>query len=229
MNEFFTANLLAIDTATATLRLAVGFGGDRVVKISEDIGRSHGLVLLKKIGDVLGSAGIAADALEGIVVGTGPGSFTGLRIGLAAAKGMVVALDIPIVGVSLFDLAAAMLPRERIQLVVPFKTDQVFVGLIENGTCSQSSISAVSVTALAAHLGDSTAVGICLNVTDLVPGVATPGAGGRIEYDAADLLALGRERLRAGGGDDPAELEPLYLQRSQAEIRFDESRRESSD
>ncbi|MFH1688484.1 MAG: tRNA (adenosine(37)-N6)-threonylcarbamoyltransferase complex dimerization subunit type 1 TsaB [bacterium] len=222
MSDFQNANLLAIDTATATLRLAVGFGGDRVIKTAQDVQRSHGLVLLKMIDDILKSAEIPREKLQGLVVGTGPGSFTGLRIGLAAAKGIAVALDIPVVGLSLFDLAAALLPPEQVQLVVPFKRDQVFVGPVENGQWSAATIQPVSLSELSDRLIDRTAVGICLNVSDFVPGVATPRIGGRIEYDSADLLRLGRERLSAGSGDDLAGLEPLYLQRSQAEIRFDQ-------
>src|SRR5512147_1747748 len=102
-------NLLAIDTATATLRLALKFGEDRLVKSSERVERSHGQMLMRKIENLCGSASVAPDQIGGIAVAIGPGSFTGLRIGLAAAKGMAVALDIPIVGVSHFDIARFLL------------------------------------------------------------------------------------------------------------------------
>jgi len=66
--------------------------------------------VLADVDGLLREAGMKPSALEGLVVGTGPGSFTGLRLGLAAARGLAFALDVPVAGVSTLDALAAGAP-----------------------------------------------------------------------------------------------------------------------
>ncbi len=226
MTDSREMNVLAIDTATATLNLAVCFGGDRVVKLSEHIGVSHGQFLIKKIGDLLESTGLDRGDLDGIVASTGPGSFTGLRVGLAAAKGMAVATDIPIVGVSLFDVAAHRLGERDAWVVVPFKRDEYFVALVTRGTWTPENVTAVAKTALAGIVGDLPVAALAVDLAGLYPQLTLAEPFGRIEYDGGDLLVLGQSRLSAGESDDIARLEPLYLMKSQAEIRYARRHRE---
>lgn len=122
-------NILTIDSSSNILKLALLFHGDRLVKSEESAEQSHGQILLKKVDALFESAGISKTDLHAIVVSTGPGSFTGLRIGIAAAKGIAVALGIQIVSVNLFELAAYKLQdeNEEILIVVPFKKDEFFV------------------------------------------------------------------------------------------------------
>ena len=101
MTEFRDENILAIDCSGKELNLGLRFGHDRTVKLSIEAGRSHGQLIIEKISELLNSAEIKVKQLRALVVSTGPGSFTGLRIALAAAKGMATALNIPAVGVSL--------------------------------------------------------------------------------------------------------------------------------
>ncbi len=219
-------NVLAIDTATSALNLAVSFGGDRLVKLSEQIGVSHGQFLITKIGQLLDSAGLDRGDLDGIAVSTGPGSFTGLRVGLAAAKGMAVATDIPIVGVSLFDVAAHRLGERDACVVVPFKRDEYFVALVTQGAWTPDNVTAVPKTELAEFVGDRQVVAIGIDLAGLYPQLTLAEPSGRIEYDAGDLLVLGQARFSAGESDDIARLEPLYLMKSQAEIRYARHHRE---
>ncbi|MCK4606025.1 MAG: tRNA (adenosine(37)-N6)-threonylcarbamoyltransferase complex dimerization subunit type 1 TsaB [candidate division Zixibacteria bacterium] len=226
MTDSREMNVLAIDTATATLNLAVSFGGDRLVKLSEQIGISHGRILIKKISDLLESAGLDRGDLDGIVASTGPGSFTGLRVGLAAAKGIAVAIDIPIVGVSLFDVAAHRLGERDAYVVVPFKRDEYFVTLVTRGTWTLENVTAVAKTALAEFVGNLPVAAISIDLAGPYPQLTLAEPSGRIEYDGGDLLVLGQSRLSAGESDDIARLEPLYLMKSQAEIRYARQHRE---
>ena len=107
--------LLAINTAgpdcaVALARSGAG-GGEILAQESERIGRGHAERLMPTIEDLLSEAGVAFADLDRIVVTTGPGSFTGVRVGIAAARGLALALDIRCVGVN--SLEALALPVSR--------------------------------------------------------------------------------------------------------------------
>ncbi len=227
MTNLSYQHVLAIDTSTSVLRLALRFGSDRVVKLNEDIGASHGQMLIRKIQDLLNGAGIQTRQLGALVICTGPGSFTGLRIGLAAAKGIAEALDIPIVGVSLFDIAALKLKgvAGEVCVVVPFKRDECFAATVQNGRFDSEHIEAVPIGKIGAFVKDRqvTSVGIKLP-PEILSSKSTVPPG--IEYDAADLLQVGMVRLEAGDLDDISQLQPLYVQKSQAELRYEQRRKD---
>jgi tRNA threonylcarbamoyladenosine biosynthesis protein TsaB len=90
--------LLAIDTAGPRLQLALRLG-DRVDTLVEDMPTGQAERIFPAIGALLARNNIAYDALTRIAVTTGPGSFTGVRIGLSAARGLGLALGIPVLGI----------------------------------------------------------------------------------------------------------------------------------
>ncbi len=93
--------ILAFDTGTTEVVLAVGTPAGEPIGASRwTAGYRHGEQLLPSIGRLLGEADLRRSRLAGVVVGTGPGAFTGLRVGLATAKGLAHGLSIPLVGVS---------------------------------------------------------------------------------------------------------------------------------
>ena len=106
-------NILAIDTATKHLRLALQFGQDRTVKSDERVTKSHSQMLSRKIDNLLQSGGLDKKNIGAIIINRGPGSFTGIRIGIATAQGMSVAMNIPVVAVSMFDIAAFLFTHLR--------------------------------------------------------------------------------------------------------------------
>jgi len=229
MNEQKFDTVLAVDTSTNILRLALQFGGDRLVKWSGEVEKSHGQILLKKIGDLMESAGVNSADLDGFVVCIGPGSFTGLRIGLAAVKGMVMAVDRPVAAVTSFELAAARLAEieTAVAVVIPLNRDEGIVGVVDGGRCDRESVAVLRYDRLFDTIGSGAVAGLGLDLAERFPAMPNKDYTDRLDYDAADLLHLGREKLLAGRAADIARLEPLYLQKSQAEIRFEERRTES--
>lgn len=97
--------ILAFDTATSVASAALVRDGQ---VLGERVSRA--VEVLAGADELLREAGVERSALEGLVVGTGPGSFTGLRLGLAAARGLAFALDVPVAGVSTLDALAAAAP-----------------------------------------------------------------------------------------------------------------------
>jgi tRNA threonylcarbamoyladenosine biosynthesis protein TsaB len=96
---------LAFDTATSAATTALVRDGD---VLGEAVSRA--VRVLEDADGLLRSSGVERGELTGIVVGTGPGSFTGMRLGLAAARGLALALDVPVAGVSTLEALAAGAP-----------------------------------------------------------------------------------------------------------------------
>lgn len=112
--------IIAFDTATSIATSAL-------VRDGEVLGEraSRAITLLADVDRLLHDAGLTAAALEAVVVGTGPGSFTSTRIGLATARGLSLALEIPAAGVSTLDALAAA--REGVLPVIDARRREVFV------------------------------------------------------------------------------------------------------
>jgi tRNA threonylcarbamoyladenosine biosynthesis protein TsaB len=221
-------NLLAIETSSSRLKLALSFGGDRLVKSDEEVERSHGQIIIRKIDNLVSSASLKQSDIDGLIVSTGPGSFTGLRIGLAAAKGIAVALRIPVIGISLFELAAWRLRSETqtVMVAVQVRRDELLVGCVKGGQFDPASVTAVPVADLQQHIGQSRVVGVGLDMARFPSDAHHADDLTELEIDPADLITIGRPRLTVGESADLATLEPLYIQKSQAEIRFEQRRQQ---
>ena len=98
--------ILGIDTSTPIGSIALIDGDNLVAEHTLNIVQAHSSRLMPAIDSVLKWGDITADALDGCAVGTGPGSFTGIRIGVATIKSLCYALDTPIVGVSTLEAIA---------------------------------------------------------------------------------------------------------------------------
>ncbi len=104
--------LLALDTSGSTARVALVSPGGQVMASGERSGPRHSATLLPLCDQLLSRSGLAVSGLAGIACGQGPGSFTGLRVGLAVAKGMALAHDLPILLVSSLAALATDLARD---------------------------------------------------------------------------------------------------------------------
>ncbi|MDQ3050168.1 MAG: tRNA (adenosine(37)-N6)-threonylcarbamoyltransferase complex dimerization subunit type 1 TsaB [Bacteroidota bacterium] len=94
------ALILNIETATGVCSVAVALDGKMVASRQENSGQSHAKLLTTFIKECIHDAGFALKDLDAVAVSKGPGSFTGLRIGVASAKGLCYALDKPLISVN---------------------------------------------------------------------------------------------------------------------------------
>lgn len=127
--------LLAFDTAgpdcaVALVRSEAG-GAEIVARRSERIGRGHAERLIPMIDEALGEAGAGYADLGKIAVTTGPGSFTGVRVGIAAARALALALDIAAIGIGSLQALAVAAGRQRtsgtVVAVLDAKRDEVYL------------------------------------------------------------------------------------------------------
>ncbi|MEA3338835.1 MAG: tRNA (adenosine(37)-N6)-threonylcarbamoyltransferase complex dimerization subunit type 1 TsaB, partial [Chloroflexota bacterium] len=105
--------LVAIDTATGYASLALHDGARVRVEHTWESPRRHTVELLPRLAAALEQLGLGARHLSGVAVTRGPGSFTGLRVGLSVAKGLALARGLPLVGVPTLDVVAAAQGRDR--------------------------------------------------------------------------------------------------------------------
>ncbi|HEU4921139.1 MAG TPA: tRNA (adenosine(37)-N6)-threonylcarbamoyltransferase complex dimerization subunit type 1 TsaB [Candidatus Limnocylindrales bacterium] len=200
--------LLAIDTATSEVVVAAGsLEGDLLGATLIRAGHRHGEVLLPAIGRLQGEVNLRRSRIEGIVVGTGPGAFTGLRVGIATAKALAHALGRPIVGVStgeaLLEAARGLGGAGDVVLLLPAgPSDRVVVragappSLLPGGSEPE--------------LAESDVV-VALDLEGRAPDAAVERAELVRRELAAALVRIGAARLAAGRADDLARLVPEYV------------------
>jgi tRNA threonylcarbamoyladenosine biosynthesis protein TsaB len=240
--------ILAIETATSACTVAVADGEKVLAELSLEVPRAHSTRLMPLIAQAIQESGLKRTDLELIAVGVGPGSFTGLRIGIATAKGLAEGLGIPAVGVSTLK-AIAWGTGAQIGLVVPMldaKRERVFAAAYLPGDADPNTWAEVlapehlTVTELAGRLADLRA-GLRHSwqfVTTAGDGASLYGeklglgevlriapAGLRLPRASA-VAALGLAAYKAGAATDPESLAAIYLRKSEAETLW-ESRQSS--
>ncbi len=201
--------ILGLDTATATAVVALGDPDGRLLAATAwSSGHRHGEELLVRLAALLGETGVRREDLAGIVVGTGPGAFTGLRVGLATAKTLAHALGRPLVGVATGRalLSAARAARggagPYVLLLPAGPSDRVRVD--EGGSASLLAGSGEPELPLGATL-------VAVDLDGRAPSAALEL--GRLAVDGlpAALLAAGSLRLARGDVDDVGRLVPEYV------------------
>lgn len=110
--------LLAIDTATQMVSVALHDGRQILAERTWHSPNQHTRQMAVAIRSMLVDAGIAIQTLDAVAVASGPGSYTGLRVGMALAKGIAGANNLPLIGVSTFDIVAAAAPQTTGALIV---------------------------------------------------------------------------------------------------------------
>ena len=98
--------ILSLDTSSKRFSVAVSVEGKVVARMSEILQKKLSTAMMGRVDKLLKRSEIKLKEIDGLAVGLGPGTFTGLRVGLAAVKGLAFALDVPVVGMSSLDVLA---------------------------------------------------------------------------------------------------------------------------
>ena len=228
--------LLARDTSTSQVSVAFGDGGAVLGSVQLAGGRRHAEQLAPAIEYLQRELDIELGHLAAIAVGTGPGLFTGLRVGVTTAKVMAQALRIPVVGIPSLDLVAYPLRHSdrTIVAVLDARRREVFAARYRPVPGGVQRVSDYAVHAPAELVADLSA-GPDLEPHGLLlagDGVARfPEEFGALEHaelagsefgatSVGALVALATARAEREEFELPAELRPLYLRRSAAEIAW---------
>ena len=198
--------LLAIDTATSTVVVAAGTNSGELIEARTfPAGHRHGSHLLPTIEGLARDRGLDIRDLAGVIVGTGPGAFTGLRVGLATAKTLAHGLGLPIVGLS---TGEALLAADRdadgraTRLALPAGLhDRVVMAAGE-----PPSLETGEAPPPEAWIG-----AIAVDLEGRAPEAALEAGRRAVAGLPATLLRLGAGRLAAGDTDDAERLVPEYV------------------
>jgi tRNA threonylcarbamoyladenosine biosynthesis protein TsaB len=215
--------VLAVETSTLAGGAAL-LDGDRVVgQYLLDARVTHSERLMVAVDRLLVDAGVSPRDLEGLAVAVGPGSFTGLRLGIATVKGLALALGVPVAAVGTLDAMATVLPFASLPVcpVLDARKGEVYAALYRwsDGAMRRAwGPLAASPADLARRLVEPTVL-----LGDGAGAIESPHArlappSHRVPMPACVGL-LGAARLRAGETVAPAALVPLYLRPSEAELK----------
>lgn len=220
--------ILALDTTMAACSAAVlDTASQRILaSIDEAMDRGHAEAIAPMVQRVLAVAGASPRALERIVVTTGPGTFTGVRIGLAMARGLGLSLTIPIVGIDSLRAIAANVPGGRSLILVAChaRHDETYAALYGPDAAVIRDPAVMPLSA-AADLAPEGAF-ILGTAADAI--MKLPGVNGLVRSHAGDLpLAARFGWLGAGDTDSDSIPEPLYLRAPDARPQADRQASES--
>lgn len=214
--------LVAIDTGTDHASLALHDGFQVRVEHTWEAPRRHTTELTPRLAAALGQLDLGPQHLSGIAVARGPGSFTGLRIGMAVAKGLALAQGLPLVGVPTLDVVAAAQGRDPRPLyailqagrgricVATYRWQDDRWSLREPPRLATWSGLAEEITRPALFCGEIDPAG-AKTLDALGDRAVILPAAARLRR-AGFLAELAWQRLRRGETDDPATLTPIYLQ-----------------
>lgn len=219
--------LLALETATSTCGVAVMQDDAVVAEAHLHRPRIHSERLTPLMEDILDHADVAVGTLDAVAVSMGPGSYTGLRIGVSTAKGWALAAGADLVGVPTLEAYAAQLapvvnPGDVVCVLLDARRDEVYAGAFRctsEGVTSHAPTKALTVDALSGWvgnvegrlwlLGDGARKG-----RDALVSVGTEQTVVPTEdYSASArwVARRGRHRLATDGPDDVATFEPFYV------------------
>jgi len=221
---------LGLDTVTKTVGLALVDGEECLVELSLNLGRHHTETVLPALRQICRMADVTLGQLDLLVCTTGPGSFTGVRIGVSILKGLGLALNKPLVGVSALEALAMNVTSApaKICSLLDAQKNQVYAGIyrmdvqgIPDPVMRESLVDLDSF--LCALEGDVIFLGEGAvrygNEINRIMGDRASFAGPlQHAVRGAAVAGIGQRHFHQGDIDDPFTLSPRYLRMSEAEV-----------
>ena len=229
--------LLAIDTSSLVLSCALAEKDRLIAEWTVQKRLTHSEQLIPHLDEMMKEAGVEKDQITGIAVSIGPGSFTGLRIGLATAKMASYIWKVPLVGVDTLEALAWNMAGAQ-AFILPLEDAQrgnVYVALYgafqemwQEAPTEVAPIDEV-IAAAVKHGGPIIAVGECADKYKeklLAAGIVLAAPQNRCAR-ASSVAMAGLARLEKGEKDNPLSLLPNYIRRSEAEVLWEKRHNKS--
>ena len=219
--------ILTLDASSSLCSVALT-DGQETWHITEHQPRRHAQRLLPMVDEIISRAGISRDALNAIAYGRGPGSFTGIRIAASVMQGMVMALDIPVAGISsLQSIAQSVFDQsdaDRVLAIMDAHMGEVFWGIFQRDGKLCRAVTEEKVGPPDACLADiaqfnGVLAGDGLNL-EAFAGCSQTWA--EVYPDASVMLTLARSDWQQGRFAGPEQHQPVYLRDSVAWKKLDE-------
>lgn len=215
--------IAAIETATRAASVAV-CSEDKFTEITQDSKLTHSETLLPQFKEVLKMANVTRDKIEAVAVSIGPGSFTGLRIGLAAAKALAYAWNIKIIGVPTLQALAYHFPYNKVMSMIDAQKNRAYIQIFDKlKPVTDIEILNIEETVNKAALSDDIIIcgDVCHKIKTLPDNVKIAPVNMRMPR-AVNIALCGRDLLASGKIDNLMNIEPLYIRRSEAEVLWEQ-------
>lgn len=222
--------ILAVDTSTMMSSIAVLDDDTIIGDLSINQEETHSEMLVPNIKRLLEDLKISLNDIDLLAIAKGPGSFTGLRIGMTTIKAIAQAKSIPIIGVSTLEaMAFSILNDSYIVPIIDARATRYFAGVFkwENGKLINYFQGLIEEDVLLENIKDKESVLIVGEAISKIPdsiknmknvNLAHPALNNGI---AKNIAVIAKNRFEQGLIDDTFDIEPDYLRKSQAEINFE--------
>jgi tRNA threonylcarbamoyladenosine biosynthesis protein TsaB len=223
--------ILAVDTATKSCSVAIIDDGTLSAELTTMDDQTHSKHLMELIHKVLGISGASAGELDGLAVTIGPGSFTGLRIGISTIKGMAYGLNKPVVGISSLD-ALAWQCADRSYLICPlldarkgevysatyrFKNNILTPKSPEKATAPETAVQKIKEPCV--FIGNGAQL-YRQNIRTVMGDLAHFAPKSQNIIRASSVAFLSMESFETHDTVEVADLVPHYIRKSDAELNF---------
>ena len=219
--------VLGIDTSGTVGSVALQSSTMQLEEVFEK-GLIHGVALAPAVNSLLEEATLALTDVASVAVGLGPGSYTGVRVGVTFAKSLAFATGLPVVGVSSLDaMAENAPPGSRVVCVRDARRESLYVRAYRreaDGAAAETPLRLLPLDGIRDVLpADSLGIGDAIErFADLLSGDGrTLGERDLWRTSAVAVARIGARRIEERGPEDAHELSPIYLRASEAEERFE--------